>query len=397
MQGTSGFCTYFFVVVKLTSRGEKGGGNCKAGGCAGAREAPDVWLEIPAKGSRSPELGPAAAGSLAHGRGRGHRDYGSGVTKDRGLTPASRARRPLCVSRATGTPTPEPSDAGAANKQLQATRRPSPARAPRPAHLDRPRPRARAGLGPGPPAPPAGPPRHLPEVGGRGAQRGEQQRQREGRGQPARQQGPIQHLAAPRRLTIALPAPRWAPRGRRPLIAPGAPGRGRGAGQLARPRPRPGRGHAGAGGGPKPEPARSPALLPPGRSGPRARLARGKPGTRGAGGNRRGRKGRERGGGPGKGASPRAAVGVGGAKAECWWPGARRRGWRCAARRVRAGEWERRRNLEVGGPVQLRGRGVTWGGAGAELLASTRAGGAAGDSGVSPELELACRLPEEFA
>ena len=60
-------------------------------------------------------------------------------------------------------------------------------------------------------------------------------------------------------------------------------------------------------------------------------------------------------------------------------------------------EWERRGNLEVGGLVQLRGRGVTWGGAGAELLASTQAGGAAGDSGVSLELEQACRLPEEFA
>lgn len=35
VKGTSGFCTYFFVVVKLTSRGEKGGGSCK-GGWAGA-------------------------------------------------------------------------------------------------------------------------------------------------------------------------------------------------------------------------------------------------------------------------------------------------------------------------------------------------------------------------
>lgn len=87
----------------------------------------------------------------------------------------------------------------------------------------RPRPR------PGPARPPAlRAARHLPEVGGRGAQRGQQQRQREGHGQPARQQGPIQHLAAPRRLTIALLAPRRAPSGRRPLIAPGAPGRGRG-------------------------------------------------------------------------------------------------------------------------------------------------------------------------
>lgn len=111
--------------------------------------------------------------------------------------PARRARRPS-PRRAAGTPTRGPSDARAANKQRPAPRRPR-----RPA-----RPRTWAASPPrAHPRPPRPPGRsHLPEVGGRGAQRGEQQRQGEGRGQPARQQGPIQHLAAPRRLTIALPA-----------------------------------------------------------------------------------------------------------------------------------------------------------------------------------------------
>lgn len=131
----------------------------------------------------------------------------------------------------------------------------------------RPRPR------PGPARPPAlRAARHLPEVGGRGAQRGQQQRQREGHGQPARQQGPIQHLAAPRRLTIALLAPRRAPRGRRPLIAPGAPGRGRGR-QLGPARPARGGITPAPGAGRNPsQPARRTACRPRGpRSAPGAR------------------------------------------------------------------------------------------------------------------------------
>lgn len=161
----------------------------------------------------------------------------------------------------------------------------------------RPRPR------PGPARPPAlRAARHLPEVGGRGAQRGQQQRQREGHGQPARQQGPIQHLAAPRRLTIALLAPRRAPRGRRPLIAPGAPGRGRGR-QLGPARPARGGITPAPGAGRNPsQPARRTTGRPRGpRSAPGAREGR----RAGAVGPRDQREGRERAEGRGRGSAPR--------------------------------------------------------------------------------------------
>lgn len=135
-----------------------------------------------------------------------------------------------------------------------------------PAALARPRAAARRG--------------HLPEVGGRRAQRGEQQRQPEGRGQPARQKGPIQHLAAPRRQTIALRAPRRARRDRRPLIASAAAAAGRGAGQLGSARPRPGGGVTpapGAGRNPSCAPAAAAAAaeLLGSRGGPGARCGEG--------------------------------------------------------------------------------------------------------------------------
>lgn len=179
------------------------------GGWVGrGREAPAAWQELSGLREAGPELGPRAPRSPA------------AVTGDRSPTPARRGRGPLSPRRAAGhllldqatrAPQTAPGHPAAPASSAPRTWPPPPPRRPRP----------------GPPA--RGATRHLPEVGGRGAQRGEQQRQREGRGQPARQRGPIQHLAAPRRLTIALPAPRRAPRGRRPLIAPGAPGRGRGS------------------------------------------------------------------------------------------------------------------------------------------------------------------------
>lgn len=105
VQGTSGFCTYFFVVVKLTSREEKGGGSCKGGGWVGrGREAPAVWQELSGLREPGPELGPRAPRSPA------------GVTEDRSPTPARRVRGPLSPRRAAGTQTLGPSDARAANK-----------------------------------------------------------------------------------------------------------------------------------------------------------------------------------------------------------------------------------------------------------------------------------------
>lgn len=224
-------------------------------------------------------------------------------------------------------------------------------------------------------------------------QRGEQQGQRKAAPASARQQGPIQHLAAPRRLTIALPAPALgAPR---PPPSYSASERQAGGGA---PASWPGPARARGGVTPAPGRAETRAGVPPGPAarGPRvpgAPLARGSEAREGWW-EPAGRKGR----GPGKGAEPASGGGAGGAEAECWWPGARRRGWRCAARPGASGRG-RRRNLEVGGPwCSCGGRGATWGGAGGGALAPARPGRCRGGTRVSARSRSQLvGSPEEFA